>query len=83
MGTLILAFIGMGYKVLVPGMGYYNTWDVMTKVFFWIFVTMVPITIANFVAIQLNNRRIRKMCEYLNISLDEYKKCVDLWNIKT
>lgn len=74
---LLITFLDIFYEgVINSNLGYYLTWSLLLKCSFWIFCTLFPFIICEFIAAKINNQRIKKICKELNITLEEYNMYV-------
>lgn len=59
--------------------GYYNEWNILAKTSFWLFFSLIPLAIISFIAVQINNSRIKKICKKLNIEIRQFKYYEDMY----
>lgn len=65
---LLLAFVGMFFFCT----GYYASWQLLGKISFFSFSSILPLWLITTLQVILNRRRINKICSKLNITLDQF-----------
>ena len=69
----VLFIIMFGYGIAIPNLGYFSTWPLLLKVVSTLFSFLViSVVSGSFIFGILDQKRIKKICSLLKISLFEY-----------
>lgn len=71
------------YGVAASDIGYYAAWPLLMKVAFWLFtVPLVVVVLLGYVLAWLDNRRLRRICDELLITIDQFGKLAKKYNVE-
>ena len=59
--------------------GHYNNWSIITKLSFFIFNSIFPVSVMSYIATIINNKRIKNICKLLNIEIKQFSSYEDMY----